>query len=133
MADHEEITSSTTLDSDQVERAGSTPGPTTRTTSLNGAVAGTPDVHSAGLKIKRAGDAYEAYAGLEEKPTKVEVFGWCFYGLCSYFIHTVLIPIVFPLIISQIASKWPDDNVKLPTELKMIDKGVVCSHKEALL
>ncbi|KAL3635786.1 hypothetical protein CASFOL_020333 [Castilleja foliolosa] len=40
----------------------------------------------------------EAY---EEKPTKCEILVWYLYELCSYFVHTVLIPIVFPLIISQ--------------------------------
>ncbi|XP_031120531.1 uncharacterized protein LOC116023669 [Ipomoea triloba] len=41
------------------------------------------------------------YVGNEEKPSKGEIFSWYFYGLCSYFIHTLLIPIVFPLIVSH--------------------------------
>ncbi|KAL2551146.1 uncharacterized protein Fot_12676 [Forsythia ovata] len=65
----------------------------------------TADVHSVGVKIQRAKEIYKAYAGIEEKPTKSEVLGWYFYGLCSYFVHTVLIPIVFPLIISQTVSE----------------------------
>ncbi|BBH02773.1 hypothetical protein Prudu_013448 [Prunus dulcis] len=64
----------------------------------------TPDVHGAAMKIQRARDVYKAYAGVEEKPNKVEVLSWYFYELCSYFILTVLIPIVFPLIISQVAN-----------------------------
>lgn len=69
---------------------------------------GTPDVYSVGVKIERAREIYKAYAGVEEKPTKSEVLGWYFYGLCSYFVHTVLIPIVFPLIISQTAFDPPE-------------------------
>ncbi|CAI9772072.1 unnamed protein product [Fraxinus pennsylvanica] len=69
---------------------------------------GTPDVHSVGVKIERAREIYKAYAGVEEKPAKSEVLGWYFYGLCSYFVHTVLIPIVFPLIISQTVSDPPE-------------------------
>ncbi|PQQ18621.1 hypothetical protein Pyn_03656 [Prunus yedoensis var. nudiflora] len=64
----------------------------------------TPDVHGVAMKIQRASDAYMAYAEVEEKPNKVEVLSWYFYEFCSYFILTVLIPIVFPLIISQVAN-----------------------------
>lgn len=60
------------------------------------------DVH----KLQKAVDEddYRGYGGDDQeiKPTKSEVFGWYLYGImCSYFIHTVLIPIVFPLIVSQ--------------------------------
>lgn len=59
---------------------------------------------------QRAKESYRAYGGLiEEKPRKMEVFGWCFYELCSYFLLNVLIPIVFPLIISQIVH-FPKDE-----------------------
>ncbi|KAM6587631.1 hypothetical protein CsatA_010236 [Cannabis sativa] len=91
------------------------------------------DVHDAGMKMERARSAYEAYAGHEEKPGKLEVFGWCFYGLCSYFIHTVLIPIVFPLIISGIASPMPQ-NINDKANLQVLnDKGSICTYKEMLL
>ncbi|KAK9275246.1 hypothetical protein L1049_022508 [Liquidambar formosana] len=67
------------------------------------------DVHGVGIKIQRAEEVYRAYAGLEDKPSKGEVFAWNLYELCSYFIHTVLIPIVFPLIISQtLHTREPD-------------------------
>ncbi|KAK1368294.1 Interleukin-15 [Heracleum sosnowskyi] len=62
----------------------------------------TPDVHSVSMKLERAKEVYREYGGIQDKPSKGEVILWCFYGLCSYFLHTVLIPILFPLIISQI-------------------------------
>ncbi|KAL0312387.1 UNVERIFIED_CONTAM: hypothetical protein Sradi_5638000 [Sesamum radiatum] len=67
----------------------------------------TPDVHSVSMKIQRAREVYKAYGGIEDKPTKGEVMVWYLYGLCSYFVHTVLIPIVFPLIISQTVGDPP--------------------------
>ncbi|PON41819.1 Major facilitator superfamily domain containing protein [Parasponia andersonii] len=130
--DDQEINSGASTTTPDRERALERAGSTTSFHRGDHHVVGTPDVHEAGIKIQRAKSAYEAYAGHEEKPTKVEVFGWCFYGLCSYFIHTVLIPIVFPLIISQIASPMPDDitqrNIKV-----MNGKGYICTHKEMLL
>ncbi|KAA8521223.1 hypothetical protein F0562_011940 [Nyssa sinensis] len=89
----------------------------------------TPDVHGVGMKIQRAEEAYKAYAGFEDKPTKGEVFGWCLYDLCSYFIHTVLIPIVFPLIISQIMS-MPQEPAQ---GWKTSYKGLPCRQKEMQL
>ncbi|CAI9771621.1 unnamed protein product [Fraxinus pennsylvanica] len=65
----------------------------------------TPDVHRVAMKIQRADENYEKYAAKhEEKPGKGEVLCWYLYGLCSFFVHTVLIPIEFPLIISQTVS-----------------------------
>ncbi|KAK3037650.1 hypothetical protein RJ639_030427 [Escallonia herrerae] len=84
----------------------------------------TPDIHDVGMKIQRADENYKAYGGYQDKPTKPEVFGWLLYGLCSYFIHTVLVPILFPLIISQ-AMHTPD-----PAHGWAINnKGLVCSRK----
>lgn len=88
----------------------------------------TPDVHGAAMKIQRARDVYKAYAGVEEKPNKVEVLSWYFYELCSYFILTVLIPIVFPLIISQVAN-----GSLASVEGGFSDKGFVCKQKEIKL
>ncbi|KAL2236755.1 uncharacterized protein LOC105172840 [Sesamum indicum] len=67
----------------------------------------TLDVHSVSMKIQRAREVYKAYGEDEDKPTKGEVMVWYLYGLCSYFVHTVLIPIVFPLIISQTVGDPP--------------------------
>lgn len=63
----------------------------------------TPDVHSTAAKLERAKEVYRAYEGHGERPTIVEILGWGFYELCSLFVVTVLIPVVFPLIISQIS------------------------------
>lgn len=84
----------------------------------------TPDVHSASMKIQRAREAYKEYAGHEEKPQKVEVLSWYFYELCSHFILTVLVPIVFPLILTQIV-KLPESWDDLSTK-----SGATCTHKE---
>ncbi|GFZ16616.1 hypothetical protein Acr_25g0010250 [Actinidia rufa] len=91
-----------------------------------GDVAATPDVHDAAVKITRAKEAYKAYARLEEEPTKGEVLGWCLYGLCSYFIQTVLIPIVFPLLISQIKGPVEVNSQKWETNTR----GFNCLVKE---
>lgn len=85
----------------------------------------TPDVHSVSMKLERAKEVYREYGGIQDKPTKGEVTVWCFYGLCSYFLHTVLIPILFPLIISQI--------FKAPEPLQGWEKsfeGLSCTKKE---
>ncbi|XP_038892681.1 uncharacterized protein LOC120081679 [Benincasa hispida] len=63
----------------------------------------TPDYHSTAAKLERAKEVYRAYEGHGERPTIVEIVGWCFYELCSYFVLSLLIPVVFPLIISQIS------------------------------
>ncbi|KAK6158462.1 hypothetical protein DH2020_005776 [Rehmannia glutinosa] len=82
-------------------------------------MATTPDVHSVGMKIQRAREVYKAYGGIEDKPTKGEIMVWYLYGLCSYFVHTVLIPIVFPLIISQTVPYPPEPH-----------QGWLRSHKD---
>ncbi|KAH7514815.1 hypothetical protein FEM48_Zijuj11G0130600 [Ziziphus jujuba var. spinosa] len=77
-------------------------------------------------KAKEPG-GYKAYGGFEEKPRKMEVFSWCSYELCSYFVLHVLIPIVFPLIISQIV-KFPKDE---PVHgFVQNTRGLNCSAKE---
>ncbi|KAI4364982.1 hypothetical protein MLD38_021011 [Melastoma candidum] len=43
----------------------------------------------------------------EDKPSKVEVWGWKLYGWCTYLIEMTLIPVVFPLIISQVVGPPP--------------------------
>nr|POE64719.1 hypothetical protein CFP56_06332 [Quercus suber] len=65
----------------------------------------------------------------EEKPGSVEVVGWYMYGFCTYFIHSVLIPIVFPLIIAQTVSLPPQ-----PVQgWGMSPRGLVCREKESKL
>ena len=89
--------------------------------------AATPDAHNAAMKIQRGQDMYKA--GGEEKPSKGEVLGWYMYGLCSYFVHTVLIPIVFPLIISQTVSDPPPP----PQGWGRSYQDVKCKQSEMLL
>ncbi|XP_042033829.1 uncharacterized protein LOC121780323 [Salvia splendens] len=87
----------------------------------------TPDSHNVAAQ-----DMYKAGGGgggLEEKPSKAEVLGWYMYGLCSYFVHTVLIPIVFPLIISQTVSDPPPP----PQGWERSYQNVTCKHTEMLL
>ncbi|XP_028759445.1 uncharacterized protein LOC114718326 [Neltuma alba] len=52
--------------------------------------------------VPRTRDDYGGYQVMQDKPSKFEVLGWYLYEFCSYFIQTVLIPVVFPLIISQL-------------------------------
>ncbi|KAI3694327.1 hypothetical protein L1987_77291 [Smallanthus sonchifolius] len=66
----------------------------------------------------------------EDKPTKGEVMSWCFYELCSYFTHTVLLTIVFPLIISQSFSSEPPEPAR---GWYKNGKGFRCTKKETIL
>lgn len=93
------------------------------------AMAASPDMHNTAMKILRAREAYKSYEVEQEKPTKIEVLGWYLYEFCSYFVQTVLIPLVFPLIISQLqqlsqdtASDWANNH-----------HGLSCSDKEITL
>ncbi|OVA12069.1 hypothetical protein BVC80_1485g43 [Macleaya cordata] len=75
---------------------------------LAGALTETPDIHNVPIKIQRAKDVYDEFARTTEKqPTNGEIYSWYLYGLCSYFITTVLVPILFPLLISQVVSRSP--------------------------
>ncbi|KAK3435270.1 hypothetical protein EUGRSUZ_D02621 [Eucalyptus grandis] len=92
-------------------------------------VAVMPDVHDTGMKIERAREVYAEHLSIEEKPSKVEVYSWYLYGLCSYFIQTVLVPIVFPLLISQIFKRVPP-----PTQgWYRSFRGLACDKNEMTL
>ncbi|XAR70705.1 hypothetical protein NMG60_11027656 [Bertholletia excelsa] len=105
-----------------------TPGLSSRSME-EGTDGATPDVNGVGMKFQRAQEAYKVCAGVQDKPTKVEVVGWFFYGLCSYSIHTVLVPIVFPIIISQI---FPD--LPMPKQgWEKTSMGLACKKKEMQL
>ncbi|PWA52621.1 major facilitator superfamily domain-containing protein [Artemisia annua] len=65
----------------------------------------------------------------EDKPSQGEVISWCFYELCSYFTHTVLLTIVFPLIISQ-TFKEPPEPARGWFENR---NGFHCTKKETVL
>ncbi|KAI4314546.1 hypothetical protein L6164_027443 [Bauhinia variegata] len=88
-----------------------------------------PDVKDAAMKILRSRDAYKGFEELQDKPPRVEVFGWCLYEFCSYFIQTLLIPVVFPLIISQLQQLSTD-----PVQAWLKDhQGFTCGEKEITL
>ena len=88
------------------------------------------DVKNTAMKILGAREAYrDAYEEMQDKPSRFEVFGWYFYEFCTYFIQTVLIPVVFPLIISQLQHLSTDP---LQEWLKT-HPGSVCKDKEITL
>ncbi|XP_038683553.1 uncharacterized protein LOC119983887 isoform X2 [Tripterygium wilfordii] len=68
----------------------------------------TSDVDNAATKIGTTMEVYKTYKMVEEaKPLREEVWSWYLYELCTYFIHTTLMPVIFPLIISQIVHHPP--------------------------
>ncbi|XP_072967610.1 uncharacterized protein [Typha angustifolia] len=89
----------------------------------------TPDaMRAARVQVQTAAvrGAYGDYVTMpEEPPTRIELVGWYIYGLCSYFVLAVLVPVLFPLIISQIAPS--------PDSPPYTIKGVACSRKEMAL
>ncbi|KAI4343299.1 hypothetical protein MLD38_027825 [Melastoma candidum] len=82
------------------------------------------NVEAAKKTAEVTGDVYNENLGIDDKPSRVEVIGWYLYEFCSYFIITVLIPIVFPLIISQ--------TVGLPESVSPVH-GSSCTDKELRL
>lgn len=63
-----------------------------------------------------------------EKPSRFEVWGWYLYEFCSYFVQTVLIPVLFPLIISQL--QHLPNNVDPVRDWLNNHQGMTCSEKE---
>ncbi|ESW30195.1 hypothetical protein PHAVU_002G132600 [Phaseolus vulgaris] len=70
-----------------------------------------PDIHNRAMKILRAREPYNGYEEVGEKPSGLEVMGWYLYEFCFYFVQTVLVPVVFPLIISQL-QRIPTDSLQ---------------------
>ncbi|XP_008813158.2 uncharacterized protein LOC103723864 [Phoenix dactylifera] len=91
----------------------------------------TPDIREAPENPDRLKEdaRKESQAKLEDPPRSLELVGWFVYGLCSYFVYTVLIPILFPLLIVQRASLTSD----LPPPPAYTSRGVVCSPDEMTL
>lgn len=89
-----------------------------------------PDVHDAAMKIERAKGAYMVYSGLQEKPSKLEIWMWYLYEMCSHFIVTTVVPVVFPLIISEIVSKNDDDDNQ---GWGQTPRGIACMLREIKL
>lgn len=73
-------------------------------------------------------DEYEEEIG--EKPSRFEVWGWYIYEFCSYFVQTILIPVVFPLLISQLQQLPIDGTLQ---EWDKNHQGMDCAQKEILL
>nr|CAD1831007.1 unnamed protein product [Ananas comosus var. bracteatus] len=55
--------------------------------------------------------------------------GWYAYAVCSFFVLAVLVPVLFPLIIAQIASSSDSPSTTATTTMR----GVSCSAKEMAL
>nr|CAB3466747.1 unnamed protein product [Digitaria exilis] len=74
--------------------------------------------------------AAPAYVIPEEPPAMVESVGWYLYGFCSYFITHLLLPVLFPAIITQVA--FPSSD--FTPDPKYVVKGATCSiHEMSML
>lgn len=70
--------------------------------------------------------AAPAYVMPEEPPAMVELVGWYLYGFCSFFITHLLLPVLFPAIVTQVA--FPSSD--FTPEAKYTVKGASCSVHE---
>ncbi|MED6206231.1 hypothetical protein PIB30_024823 [Stylosanthes scabra] len=77
-------------------------------------------------------DEYNEEIVVGEKPSRFEVWGWCVYELCSYMVQSVVIPVVFPLIISQLQQLSTDDET-LRHQWISDHHGMPCPQKQILL
>ncbi|XVE65376.1 hypothetical protein DITRI_Ditri07aG0175800 [Diplodiscus trichospermus] len=90
----------------------------------------TSDVHDISInKLERAKEDYSMYSRIEHKPERLELWGWYAYELCSYFVHSALIPIVFSLILAQIV-KGHNEPFQGSTKSP---KGLTCMMTEMQL
>lgn len=64
---------------------------------------------------------------LEEPPTMLEWLGWYVYGVCSHFVLSFLLPILFPLMVAQRATRHTELLQQPPAAT--IDGGA-CTHKD---
>lgn len=88
------------------------------------------DAGDTSMKLEGANkEAYSTYSRVEHKPTRQEIWPWYAYELCSYFVHTVLIPVVFSLIIGQIVDE-PTEPLRGWSESA---KGLACKINEMKL
>jgi hypothetical protein len=65
----------------------------------------------------------------EDPPSPIELAGWYIYGFCSYFVMTVLLPVLFPLLITQVA--FPPSDLSASAVLSL--RGHTCSQREMAL
>lgn len=89
------------------------------------------DVRDVSMKMERVREAYmgSTYSRLEHKPTRQELWAWYAYELCSYFVHTALIPIIFSLIIAHMHNSRPDTLLGVTKNAR----GFTCQKRELQL
>eukprot|EP01018_Ginkgo_biloba_P028648 Gb_34633 [translate_table: standard] len=58
-------------------------------------------MQTAAQRFYKAQETFKKYAALEDQPTRTEIISWHIYGLCSHFVQAVLIPLLFPLLLSH--------------------------------
>jgi hypothetical protein len=97
----------------------------------NGGNGAPPAAEETTREIQVVREAYRqpappAYVMPEEPPAMVELVGWYLYGFCSYFITHLLLPVLFPAIVTQVA--FP--NSDFTPEAKYVLKGASCSVHE---
>ncbi|XP_009383130.3 uncharacterized protein LOC103970944 [Musa acuminata AAA Group] len=80
-------------------------------------------------KRKIVADDHKEQTPVEAPPEKMELVGWYVFSFCSYFVHEFLVPVLFPLMITQRA--WPAFD--LPPAPAHTPSGVACSQKEMTL
>lgn len=93
----------------------------------------TPDTREIQVVPNRA-DTYSypyLYASVvpEDPPSPLELAGWYIYGFCSYFVMTVLLPVLLPLLVTQVA--FPPTDLSPSAVLSL--RGRSCSQREMAL
>ncbi|KAK7263551.1 hypothetical protein RJT34_31143 [Clitoria ternatea] len=81
------------------------------------------------MQAGRSRDTKNSYEETGEEPSRFDVWGWYLYEFCSYFVQTVLIPLVFPLIISQL-QHLPFDPIQ---DWNNNHPAMSCAGKQILL
>ncbi|KAM0934483.1 putative MFS transporter superfamily [Dioscorea sansibarensis] len=88
-----------------------------------------PDIDGVPEQLERAREAYKEHAKVEDPPTTAELIGWYLYGLSTYFVQMVLVPVLFPLIVAQVASP----TAGVPPSLTHTSRNIQCAKQEMLL
>ncbi|KAJ4829436.1 hypothetical protein Tsubulata_006631 [Turnera subulata] len=100
--------------------------PNTSSTALKNITDECPNYYTNNKESSSSSSSSGANLVLLGRPSNREVWLWYLYDLCSYFIHTTLVPVLFPLIISQIL-KLPADS---STNKLINSKGILCGGKQ---
>ncbi|KAJ3690912.1 hypothetical protein LUZ61_020076 [Rhynchospora tenuis] len=115
------------------EKEAPTPTPPATTNYKKDKDIDTPDTREIQVVPNRP-DTYSypyLYASVvpEDPPSPLELAGWYIYGFCSYFVMTVLLPVLFPLLITQVA--FPPSDLTSATMISL--RGHSCSQREMAL